>query len=181
MKKYILASITFAVLLFLWSGFTQILPWGVPSAQKITVQASDSNSNLTDLIVAQKNALTTVSFDSTFNDEISTYTTDRTFSWIITQPVRSDYSGYFIGEILTQFLVGVLLTILLSLTLNYSIRTRMKFIVIVGLVAWAATYGQLINWWGMPLKYALGVGVNLLVGWVVTGYLVSRFILKPGK
>ena len=41
MKKHLLALLVFTVLLFLWSGLTQILPWGVPTAQKITVQ-SDS-------------------------------------------------------------------------------------------------------------------------------------------
>ena len=179
MKKYLLASLVFTILLFLWSGFTQMLPWGIPTTQKITSQSDRIANEVPDIIKLQPNTLTTHDFDSTFNHKISTYTTDNTFSWIVTQPLKTDYTSYFIGEIITQFSVGVLLTLLLILTKTYNIQTRMMFIGVVGLVAWVATFGQMINWWAMPAEYAIGVGVNLMIGWLVSGFLVSRFILKP--
>ncbi len=181
MKKHLLALLVFTVLLFLWSGLTQILPWGVPTAQKITVQSDSAANRIPNLIKLEPNTLTTNNFDSTFNNKISTYTTDKTFSWIVTQPLKTDYTSYFISEIVTQFFIGALLTLLLVLTKNHKIQTQMMFIGIVGLVAWAATYGQLLNWWAMPATYAIGVGVNLIIGWLSTGFLVSRFILKSEK
>ena len=181
MKKYILAIFTFTILLFLWNGFVQVLPWGIPTAQKITAQSSSIPYELPNLIKVQPNTLTTNNFDSTFNHKISTYTTDKTFSWIVTQPLKTDYSSYFIGEIIIQFFVGILLTLLLVLTRNYKIQTRMMLLGIVGLVAWVATYGQLLNWWAMPNTYTIGIGVNLIIAWLVTGFLVSRFILKFEK
>ena len=178
MKKYLLASIVFTIVLFLWSGLTQMLPWGIPTSQKITVQSDNIVNVIPNLIKLQPNTLTTDDFDSTFNHKISTYTTDSTFSWIITQPLKINYSSYFIGEVITQFIVGIFLTILLVLTQKHKIQTRMLFICIVGLVAWTATYGQLLNWWAMPAAYAIGVGVNLVIGWLVSGFLVSMFILE---
>lgn len=178
MKRYLFASLVFTILLFVWSGFTQMLPWGVPSAQKITIRSEVTANDPADLIRRQANELTTADFDATFNNKISTYSTDQTFSWIVTHPVRTDYTGYFIGELITQFSVGVLLTLLLALTKNYTTQKRMMLIALVGLLAWAATYGQLLNWWGMPALYAVGVGVNLIIGWLVTSFLVSRFILR---
>ncbi|MBD81440.1 MAG: hypothetical protein CL840_21155 [Crocinitomicaceae bacterium] len=181
MKKYLLASLVFTVLLFLWSGITQMLPWGIPTTQKITVQSGDIANEPSNLIKLQPNALTTNDFDSTFNHKISTYTTNATFSWIVTQPLRTDYTSYFVGEIITQFFVGVLLVVLLLLTKNHNIQTRMLFVGIVGLITWVATYGQLLNWWALPATYAIGVGANLIIGWLVTCFIVSRFILKPEK
>lgn len=178
MKKYLSAILVFTVLLFLWSGFTQMLPWGIPTAQKITVQSDSIADEIPGLIKLQANILTTADFDATFNHKISTYTTDSTFSWIVTQPFQASYSGYFIGEIITQFFVGLLLTALLVLTTNHQTSTRILLICIVGLVAWAVTYGQMINWWGMPLSYAVGIGVNLIIGWSLAALLVSRFIIK---
>lgn len=178
MKRYILATLVFTILLFLWSGFTQMLPWGIPTAQKITVQTDGIDTAIPDLIQLQPNALTTPDFDATFNQKISTYTTDHTFSWIVTQPLKTNYTGYFVGEIATQFFVGILLTLLLTLTSNQKTQTRLLLICVAGLLTWVASYGQLLNWWGMPVKYAAGVGVNLVTGWLLTGFLVSKFVMK---
>lgn len=178
MKRYLFATLLLTVFLYLWSGITQMLPWGVPSTQKITTRSASMPNDPDDLIRLQANELTTANFDPTFNNKISTYSTDQTFSWIVTHPVRTDYTGYFIGELITQFSVAVLLTLLLALTKNYATQKRMMLIALVGLLGWAATYGQLLNWWGMPALYAVGVGVNLIAGWLATSFLVSRFILR---
>jgi hypothetical protein len=181
MKKYLLACLVFTVLLFLWSGFTQVLPWGIPTTQKITVQSDPDSGSMYDLIHLPPNALTTVDFDFTFNQHISTYTTDHTFSWIVTQPLKATYTDYFIAELITQFVVGILLTILLALTRTYNTQKRMMCISGMALLAWTATYGQFVNWWGMPIDYAVGIGVNLVVGWLFTAFLVSKFIVKSEK
>lgn len=181
MKKHLLAVLVFTILLFLWSGFTQMLPWGIPTAQKISVQSQDTTNQVQGVIKLQPNTLTTANFDATFNHKISTYTTDSTFSWIVTQPLKTDYSSYFIGEIITQFFVSILLVPLLALTSNHRIQMRIMLIALVALLAWISTYGQLLNWWGVPANYAIGVGVNMLVGWCLTGFLVCRFILKSKK
>ncbi len=181
MIKYLLASLVFTVLLFLWSGFTQMLPWGIPTAQKITVQSGSIDSALPNLITLQPGTLTTNDFDATFINKISTYTTDKTFSWIVTQPLRTGYSSYFMKELVTQFFVGILLTLLLVFTKTYKTQTRMLFIGAVGLLAWVATYGQLLNWWALPATYSIGIGVNLIFGWLAACFLVSRFILTSEK
>jgi hypothetical protein len=181
MKRYLFSILAFTILLFMWSGLTQMLPWGIPTAQKITVQEESIANEPPNLIKLQPNTLTTEDFDSVFNHKISTYTTEKTFSWIITQPLKTDYSSYFIGEIITQFLVGILLTLLLVLTKSFKTQKRMMLVGAISLIAWLGTYGQLLNWWAMPATYAIGVGVNLMIGWLTTCFLVSRFILKHEK
>ncbi len=181
-KKIIISTIVSAVILFLWSGLTQIFPWGVPTAQTITSQTSKQTESFQtpNLIELPANSLTTDEFDEQFVNKISTLTTDKTFSWIITKPV--DYynvGNYFIKEIITQLLVSLLLATLLALTIGLPNQKRLTIIAIIGILAVTAIYGQMMNWWGIPAIYALGAGLNLIIGWTLSAFISSKFIIKP--
>ncbi len=180
MKKIIISTIVSTILLFLWGGLSQMLPWGISTTQNVNVQSKlvEEQSDVPNLIKLQANELTTDKFESQFADKISTYVTDNTFSWIITQPYQKDYSGYFLKEIITQLIVGLLLAIILFLTIKLDLKTRIMLLVIFGLCASTAIYGQMMNWWGIPANYALGVSVNLIIGWTLAGYISARFIIK---
>jgi len=102
MKKLIIATFFATVILFIWSGVTQMLPWGIPTTTNVAVSNDMVNRDLQYQHVVPPNTLTTEAFEAQFNNSISTYTTGNTFSWIVMQPLKSDYSGYFIKEILTQ-------------------------------------------------------------------------------
>lgn len=180
MKRIILSTLLSTAILFLWSGLTQVLPWGIPTTQNVTVQTTNTlqQSNIPNLVKLPVGELTTSNFDSQFNHKISTYTTDRTFSWIITQPLPNNYKGYFIHEAITQLLVSILLSILLYLTIRLNLQTRMILIMVAGIAASTATYGQLMNWWNIPAAYGLGVALNLVLGWLISSFVIARFILK---
>lgn len=180
-KKIIISTIVSAVILFLWSGLTQIFPWGVPTAQTITSQTSKQTESFQtpNLIELPANSLTTEKFDEQFENKISTLTTDKTFSWIITKPV--DYynvGNYFIKETITQLIVSLLLAILLVLTIGLPNKKRLTITIVSGVLAVTAIYGQMMNWWGVPAVYALGAGLNLVLGWTLASFVSSKFIIK---
>ena len=180
MKKIIIATLISAVILFLWSGATQMLPWGVPTAQNVNVQSAE-NTKQTDtpsVIKLDANSLTTDKFETQFLNKVSIYSTDDTYSWIVTNPIRNDYSKYFLGEFLTQLMVGLFLSIILILTVNMKLKSRLVLVGIMGLCAVAGTYGQLMNWWELPASYGIGVGVNLVIGWLFASVIVCKFIIK---
>jgi hypothetical protein len=180
-KKIIISTIATTVILFLWSGVTQIFPWGVPTAQTISTQSDNKTESFQtpDLIELPPNSLTTDKFDELFVNKISTLTTDKTFSWIITKP--TDYynvGNYFIKEIITQLIVAMFLAISLLLTVEITNRKRLLIIIISGILAVSAIYGQMMNWWGLPAVYALGAGFNLIVGWFISAFISAKFIIK---
>jgi hypothetical protein len=180
-KKIIISTIVSTVILFLWSGLTQMFPWGVPTAQTITSQTNKQTESFQtpNLVELPANSLTTEKYDEQFVNKISTLTTDKTFSWIITKPV--DYynvGNYFIREILTQLLVALLLATLLVLTVGLTNQKRLTIIAICGVLAVTAIYGQMMNWWGVPAIYALGAGLNLIIGWILSAFISSKFIIK---
>jgi len=181
MKKIIISTIASTIVLFLWSGITQIFPWGVPTTQTISTQTNKQTENFQtpNLIELPSNSLTTNKFDEQFVGKISTLTTDKTFSWIITTPIESyDITGYFIIEILTQLIVALFLAILLTMTVGLSNKNRLTIILLAGLLAVTGIYGQMMNWWGMPANYALGTGFNLIVGWSIAGFVSTNWIIK---
>jgi hypothetical protein len=180
-KKILISTLVGTLILFLWSGITQMFPWGVPTAQAISSQSIKKTESFQTphLIELPANALTTEKFDDQLLDKISTLTTDKTFSWIITKPISYyNVSSYFIKEVLTQLLVAFLLTLVLANTIKLETSTRLKIVSIIGLLAVAAIYGQMMNWWGIPMKYALGAGFNLIIGWILVSYTSTKWIIK---
>ena len=176
MKKIIISTLISAVILFLWSGITQMLPWGISSTQNISTQVNNQ-VDAPNLIELSPGSLTTDQFETQFLDKISTLSTDNTFSWIITQPLQTDYSAYFIKEFITQLIVSLLLAFLLHFTVALNLKTRIQIVLLAGLCAAIATYGQLMNWWALPAAYGLGVGLNLIIGWTIAAFTSARFII----
>ncbi len=181
MIKLIIATLSATIILFLWSGAAQMLPWGVPATTKISTDNTAGNSNVKNLKVLSPGTLTTERFETEFNNRISTYTTGKTFSWIVMQPLKKDYSVYFIKEAMTQLIIGLFLSVILLMTIDLSLQKRMILIVLAAASASFATYGQLMNWWGIPASYGVGVSVNLIIGWLLAGFIIARFVFKSQK
>jgi hypothetical protein len=180
-KPFLVGSLAAGVILFFWSGLTQVFPWGVPSA-KVLISQSAGQTELFQASNARTlapNELTTPKFDLEMAGRVSTLTTDGTFSWIVSKPLAYyNPTDYFIREIVTQLLVGVLLTSIALTTRTLPIRPRLLVILIAGLSASAGTYGQLFNWWGLTVAYALGASVNLVAGWLIAGFILVRFLIR---
>ena len=183
-KKIIISTLLGTLILFLWSGVTQMFPWGVPTAQSISAQSSKQTSSFQtpNLIELPAGTLTTAQFDDQMLGKISTLTTDKSFSWIISSPIAYyNVGNYFMREVVTQLFVALLLSLILWQMRQLSMNDRLKFIGFAGLLAVIGIYGQQINWWGMPLIYGLGAGVNLIIGWLLVAFVASKWVIKEEK
>ena len=179
MARCMLSVVLATIVLFLWSGLTQLLPWGVSTVQNLT-SLEEGDERFEEYGAVHVGALTTPDFDERFVSRVSTYTTGATFSWIVTQPLMTDYSGFFLREGGTQFLVASLLVLFLVQSRAWSDAKRMAGIALGGVVASVATYGQLMNWWALPASYGVGVSFNLVVGWTLAA-LPPLFLLRTGR
>ncbi len=180
--QLILSVIVMTLVLFFWSGITQIFPWGVPSANTIrsaTESSETENFQAPNLKTYGPNKFSTPEFDKEMVNNVNTLTTDRTFSWIITKPL-SYYNPvkYFGFEILNQLLNAILLTALLAITIKWSFLKRVLIVAIAALLTVSGAYVQLFNWWGLTFTYAAGVSLNLLIGWLTASAVSARFILN---
>jgi hypothetical protein len=179
-KKILISTLVATVILFMWNGVVQMFPWGVPTAQAISAQSSKKTDSFQtpNLIELPTNSLTTEQFDAQMAGKISTLTTDKTFSWIISSPVSYyNVGNYFMRETFTQLLVAFLLSLLLWQLRSFNMITRLKIVGIVALLTVIATYGQQFNWWGMPTLYAFGVAFNLIAGLLLTAFVISKWVI----
>jgi hypothetical protein len=178
---WLIGGLMAGVLLFLWSGLTQQLPWGVPSAQVVISADSVESDTFQGENIERHDAhsLTTPLFDETMVNRVNTLTTDETFSWIVTKP-RAYYNplAYLGREALTQMLTGLLLAAALIIARPLGLSGQLLVVLLLALAATVATYGQLFNWWGLTTRYAIGASLNLIVGWLVAAFMVAYFVMR---
>jgi len=179
--KFLVSVVIVTVILFLWSGISQMFPWGVPSSNTLrsTSNSEVKNFQAPNLKSFKANELTTDKFDEEMVNKVNTLTTDKTFSWIVTKPI-SYYNPmkYFFGEIITQLFVALILTLIILFTAGLKINLRILFVVLIGILSSVSIYGQLFNWWGLTVQYALGASINLILGWVLGSLIPIIFIYK---
>lgn len=179
--KILLGALVAGTTLFLWSGLTQKLPWGPPTARTVVATKADKQDQFQGVNAeyAEPGQYTTSEYDKTFVGKVNTLTTDQTFSWIVTKPVAYYRPGaYLLKEAATQFLVGLLIAVLVVRLGPASTVGHVTTVAIAALAAGIASYGQLFNWWGLTTAYAVGALINIVVGWSLAAFLVARFVVN---
>lgn len=180
-NRVLLGTLVYFVILFVCSGLSQVLPWGVSSANSIRAASPSATQSFgtSEVRTFAPHALTTEQFDQEMVDRVTVLMTDETVSWIVTKPLSYyDPARYMAWEALTQACVALVLSLVLGLTTSMALKTRLMLVALAGVAASLATYGQLLNWWGLPPVYAIGASVNLVLAWLLGGLVVARFIIK---
>lgn len=161
------------VVLVLINGVAQRLPWGIGSVQQLAQNATlQTMTGRTPVVDVSDSPVVTDEFGARLVSRVSTLTTGSTFSWVVSKPIASYRpSRYLAREVLTQALVAIALVAILVL-----IAEPIVGLTVVGIAAAAgaiATYGQLTNWWGLTLRYSVGVSVTIAVSWLVVATLIT--------
>lgn len=180
--RAVVASALAGLLLFLWSGLSQLFPWGVPTVPTFAATTDDPGAfQAPHLVRVPAGTFTTPAFDERLGDGIATLTTDRSFAWVVSIPrERYDPGRYFGLELLSQLVVAALLVAFLRLTGELPRRRRVQALALLAAAGLVATYGVMANWWGLPARYALGLSVNVVVGWCLAAVVALR-VLAPSR
>lgn len=156
----LLGTLLGGVVLFVWSGITQNLPWGFKSVG--TVREAPK---LSEAIQQQ-----------TTNGMF--YSTDGTSSLVVVKPQNYyNPTRYFILEILTQLGVALLLTLILSLLSQHGSSPKLAVVGLMALTTALAVDFQYWNWWGFSNRYSLGMAGNRLLGWLLAAWVLDRFVV----
>lgn len=179
--KLIVSSLLIAVVLFLFSGLSQLFPWGVPTTQVVTARAEQQEIFSSDAVVQEYevHSLTTPKFEEVFANKISTLSTDDTFSWIISTDIQNwQPAHYFMKEALMVLLVGLFLSLILGMTIEWTPKKRLTLVFLAALMAGTATYGSQMNWWHVPFSFHGGMMLNLILSWSLAAWLSVALVLK---
>ena len=182
MKSLVYAAVIMTVILFGWSYACQQLPWGQGAVIRVTtLTEADELQPEPNRIRVPKETLTTTVFDRSFRGHLSFYETVEAISVIMTQPSGHDKNQYWGVELLTQLLVAILLSAIIVITRELPLSRQLLLVSCAALAAGIATYGHMLNWWGMPQRYGFGACANLVVGWVVAAAVGSSFVAQASK
>lgn len=167
-----LQVVVVTVLLTVLGGVGQVLPWGLGSARQITQRATEGDGSLPSgdaVLDVSSSPIVTADFERIAVGHVSTLTTDRSFSWIVSKPL--DYyrpNRYLAREVITQFVVATGMVMVHTLLGDASPGTTILVVAVAALMTAIATHGQLANWWGLPVRYAAGVSLVLIASWVLS-------------
>ena len=179
-RRLSLAALASWLLLFLWGGLTQLLPWGLSTVRTFATTSGDPYVFGADrLQTAAPNTFTTSAFESAFGQGISTLATDASFSWIVSVPSSAyDPTRYFALELLSQLMVAIVLVAVLATLAPLGPRRAIRVVLLLCVAAMVATYGVMANWWGLPAEYALGMAANLVFGWAVAATSICVVLFR---
>jgi len=175
---WLVGAVTFT--LVVWSGLSQVFPWGFATVRTFAA-TSGSAEDLAGAAVERvaPGTFTTEAFDGALGSGISTLTTERSFAWVVSVP-RARYrpTRYLALEIACQSAVAALLVAIAALLRDLPRRRVVRLVLLFGIAAAVATYGVMMNWWGLPARYALGMTFNLVAGWTIAGALAAWRLAK---
>jgi hypothetical protein len=172
----VLAVVVGTVVLILWYGLTQLFPWGTVSASNFSATSSPTYATAAPALEeAPPGTWTTEAFEDQLGGRISTLATDRSFSWIISAP-REHYNipRYFAFHALTQAGVAAFLLLVLCILAPLSRARRVAVVIVLAVAATLATYGAMLNWWGMPATCGAGESFNLVAAWLLASLAMDR-------
>lgn len=176
--RFVAAVAACTATLFVWSGLSQVLPWGVPTVRTVAQTSDEPPSFGASPLRVAPGTFTTTAFDDQFGDGLNTLMTDRAFAWVAAVPrTRYDPMRYFVGELLCQLVCSLALVLATVLLTPLPRRRRLALVAVFGLGTSVGTYGVMTNWWGLPLRYSGGMSANLVVGWLI-GALVATAIVE---
>lgn len=160
------ATCVSAVVMFAWSGLSQALPWGVSTVRNFVATGEPPDPFAAQATAAAPLTYTTPAFDEALGRGVSTLTTEASFAWVVSIPREAyDPVRYLLVEAASQLAVAAALVAAWAAMAGLAPAARARVILLLGAAGAAATYGVMANWWGLPPAYALGMSVNLLVGW----------------
>lgn len=189
-KRLALSVLVITLMLFIFGGIAQMFPWGIPTVNNVYSNSIDSDEFLgksgdflyhEDVKKYEQYALTTEKFDEEFKGKISTFTTDKTFSYIVSTDIKNyNPMDYFIKQIIKLLLVAILLSLVLEMTINWELKKRLFLIGLLALLG-SQIYIEQMNWWHVPSLYGVGMIFNTFVSWLLSAGISACFIIKLKK
>ena len=185
-KNIALGTILGAIVLFVWSAIAwMIIPWpGDPlqafaneEAMAAAVKANAPQSG--NYILPNEPRRTPGMTDEQYNAAMKA-AEDRMnngpmiFAAVRLGPIsmaRALILG-FISDLITVFIA----CLLLLQTDRLSYRGRVAFVAGLGLLIFVATHLDEWNWWGFSSAYTLMQFGAVVIGWILTGLVMSRFV-----
>lgn len=187
MKKVLLPGILGGIAVFIWSFISHmVLPIGEMGVK--TVTANDDA-----IISTMKSNMTEPGFYMLPGIDMKTASAEQQTAWqakwqagptaiVVYSPNGSEAmsAGQLLRQLSFQILCGLLAAFIISATAG-SIVTRAVMVMFMGLFAWLTVNVPQWNWYGFPVSFTLGQGIDHVIGWLIGGFVIAWLIKRAEK
>ena len=188
MKKVLLPGILGGLLVFVWSAIAHmVLPIGnmgfngIPNNEDALLNAMKSNIQQSGLYLLPGIDMSKTPTEAERNAWQLKYEAGPT-AFLVYHPtgVNAMSPGQLIRQALFQIVGGLIAAFIISATVA-SLTTRAVMVMLMGLFAWLAFSAPYWNWYRFPAAFAIGEGLDRVIGWLLGGFLIAWLIQRAEK
>lgn len=192
-KQMALGCILGSIVLFVWSAIAwMLIPWpGEPLrtftneeavAQAITANAPQSGVYLLPYMPKRTPGMTDQQYAAaTKAMEERMARGPVVFTSVRLEPFNSMAKPLVI-QFLTQFIVALLATYLLTQTCGLSYKCRVIFVTAIGVIIFVGGHVDEWTWWSFSNAYMLMQLGALVIGWFLASFVIAKFVSgKPAS
>lgn len=187
MKKILLPGILGGIAVFVWSFISHmVLPIG-----EMGVKAVKANDDA--IVSAMKAEMTEPGLYMLPGLDRKTATAEQQTAWqakwqagptavVAYSPTGGEAmsAGQLIRQFVFALLCGLIVAFVLSAT-TASLVNRALTAMLMGLFAWLTVNVPQWNWYGFPVSFTIGQGLDHLIGWLIGGFVIAWMIGRAEK
>lgn len=187
MKKVLLPGIIGGLTVFVWSFISHmVLPIGDMGVKAVTV-----NDEV--IISAMKSNMQEPGLYMLPGVDMKTATAEQQTAWqakwqagptafIAYSPTGGEAMspGQLLRQLLFQILCALIAAFIISATVA-SLVNRALMVMLMGVFAWLTVNVPQWNWYGFPVSFTIGQGLDHLIGWLIGGLVIAWLIGRAEK
>lgn len=187
MKKVLLPGILGGIAVFVWSFISHmVLPIG-----EMGVKAVTANDDV--IISAMKSNMTEPGLYMLPGVDMKTATAEQQAAWqakwqagptavVAYKPTGGEAMspGQLIRQLLFAILCGLIAAFIISATMA-SLVNRALMVMLMGVFSWLTVNVPQWNWYGFPVSFTIGQGLDHLIGWLIGGFAIAWMIGRAEK
>ena len=188
MNKVLLPGILGGLLVFIWSAFAHmVLPIGqmglkgIPNNEGPVLDAMKSNIQQPGIYfmpgIDMSRKSTVAELDALYAKAEAGPT-----AFLVYHPTgaKAMTPGQLIRQALFNIVCGLIAAFIISATVA-SLTTRAVMITLMGLFAWVEVNLPYWNWYRFPADFTFGAGLDIVIGWLLGGFLIAWLIQRAEK
>jgi len=188
MNKVLLPGILGGLLVFIWSAFAHmVLPIGqmglkgIPNNEGPVLDAMKSNIQRPGIYFMPGIDMSRKPTDAELNALYAKAEAGPT-AFLVYHPTgaKAMTPGQLIRQALFNIVCGLIAAFIISATVA-SLTTRAVMITLMGLFAWVEVNLPYWNWYRFPADFTFGAGLDIVIGWLLGGFLIARLIQRSEK
>ncbi|HKE04879.1 MAG TPA: hypothetical protein VKE91_12530 [Blastocatellia bacterium] len=188
MNKVLLPGILGGLLVFIWSAFAHmVLPIGqmglkgIPNNEGPVLDAMKSNIQRPGIYFMPGIDMSRKPTDAELNALYAKAEAGPT-AFLVYHPTgaKAMTPGQLIRQALFNIVCGLIAAFIISATVA-SLTTRAVMITLMGLFAWVEVNLPYWNWYRFPADFTFGAGLDIVIGWLLGGFLIAWLIQRAEK